>query len=61
MDDADHGFRAFYNNQYTLRRFGFLLCGSWSEGDELAGPARRTRRAWRAGPGGCAAAWSPAC
>jgi len=43
MDDADHGFRAFYNNQYTLRRFGFLLCGSWSEGDELAGPARRTR------------------
>jgi len=48
VDTEDRQFRAFFDAHYVrLRNLGFLLSGSWVEGEELAQDAMvRTLAAW---------------
>jgi RNA polymerase sigma-70 factor (sigma-E family) len=60
LDPADD-FRRFFDQQFgRLRHLGFLLTGSWDEGEELAQEALvRTLAAWaRLGDDGQAAAYA---
>jgi len=48
MKEAPEGFKEFFDLEFSrLRDFGYVLCGSWSEAEELAQDAMvRTLHAW---------------
>jgi RNA polymerase sigma-70 factor (sigma-E family) len=48
MRDTPEGFKEFFDLEFSrLRDFGYVLCGSWAEAEELAQDAMvRTLHAW---------------